>query len=294
MKVIIDTDIGDDFDDIVTLAVALASPEIELLAVTTVGGDTPLRARLARRFLAAAGRAEVPVAIGSRRPVKATFSHRRWAEAGPPLQGTEPDAAEVILSAARAAPGAVTVLAIGPLSNLADALARDPDGFAQIGRIVLMGGSVRRGYRDPAWRAASGPAPEYNIVQDIPAAKAVFASGAALTVAPLDATMAVFDEVARSHVFTRSTPVTDALALTYLQWAAVSGRPYPVLFDTVALAQAIDPTLCRTERMRLVIDDDGRTLIAEGPANAEVCVDCDDARFIRWMMPRLTGEAPRT
>lgn len=293
MKLIIDTDIGDDFDDIVTLAAAVASPECDILGVTTVGGDTPLRARLTRRFLAAAGRDDMPVAIGSRRPVKAVFSHRRWAEGGPPLSGDEPEAAGFILDAARAHPGEVTVLAIGPLSNLADALARDPEGFARLKRIVLMGGSVRRGYRDLPWRSASGPSAEYNIVQDVAAAQAVFASGTPITAAPLDATMVVFDEVARSHVFTRSTPVTDALALTYLQWAAVSGRPYPVLFDTVALAEILDPGVCRLEAMRLVVDDAGWTREAGGPPNADVCVDCDEGRFLRWVMPRLTGEPQR-
>ncbi len=65
MKLIIDTDIGDDYDDIVTLAVALASPELDILGVTTVAGDAALRARLTKRFLNLAGREDIPVAVGS-------------------------------------------------------------------------------------------------------------------------------------------------------------------------------------------------------------------------------------
>ena len=292
MKLVIDTDIGDDYDDIVTLAVALSSPEVELLGVTTVAGDVGLRARLAKRFLALAGRADVPVAVGAPTPVRATFTHCRWAEAAPPLAGDEPEAADLLLRAIAARPGEVTVLAIGPLSNLAEALRRDPATFAKVGRVVLMGGAVRRGYRDLPWRAAGGPSPEHNIVSDILAARAVFASGVPLAVAPLDSTMLALDELKRSQIFTRSTPVCDALALTYLQWA-MAGRSTPILYDTVALAFALAPALFRVERLRLQVDAEGVTRIAAGAANADVCVDSDEGAFHRWMMPRLTGEPPR-
>lgn len=292
MKMIIDTDIGDDWDDIFTLAVAVGSPEIELLGATTVGGDAALRARLTRRFLDLAGRGEVPVAVGSTRPVKAVFSHRRWAEAGPALTGDEPEAVEFILDQARAHPGQITLLAIGPLSNLADAYRRDPAAFGRLRRIVLMGGSVRRGYRDLPWRPDTGPTPEYNIVQDIEAARMVFAAGVPLIVAPLDATMIVLDEVKRMQIFNRSTPITDALALTWMQWSVAAGRA-AVLFDTVALAAALDPAVCTLEAMHLSVDDDGHTRMTDGPANAEVCVDCDETRFFRWLAPRLLGGEAR-
>ncbi len=293
MKFIIDTDIGDDYDDIFTLAVALASPEVDLLGVTTVGGDVALRARLTRRFLELAERSDIPVAIGAPQPVRAQFSHRRWAQAAPPLAGAQPDAVAFILDQARAHPGEITLLAIGPLSNVAAAVSRDPEGFGKLARIVLMGGSVRRGYRDLPWRPASGPSAEYNIVQDIPAAQTVFDSGLPLLVAPLDATMVALDEAKRMQIFTRSTPITDALALTYLQWTAASGRALPILFDTIALAAALDPGVCQTEPLRLQVDAEGYTRLTEGPPNAEVCVDCDEDRFCRWMMPRLLGGAPR-
>ncbi len=86
-----------------------------------------------------------------------------------------------------------------------------------------MGGSVRRGYRDLAWSAEGTPSIEYNIVSDIAAARAVFGAGVPLVVGPLDATMIALDELKRQLIFTRSTPITDALALTYLQWSAVAG-----------------------------------------------------------------------
>jgi purine nucleosidase len=289
MKLIIDTDIGDDYDDIVTLAVALASPELDILGVTTVAGNSALRARLTKRFLNLAGREDVPVLVGSDIRTGAPFSHRRWARGGPELDVEAPQAVDFILEQIAANPGQVTLFAIGPLTNLAAALERDPATFRKLERIVLMGGSVRRGYRDLAWHGDGKPSPEYNILADVKSAQAVFESGVALGVAPLDATMVVLDEVKRQFIFTRSTPITDALALTYLQWSAVAGRPTPILFDTAALAFAIDPTMFKVERLRLIVDAEGYTREVEGPANAEVCLDCDEDRFHRWLMPRLVG-----
>jgi purine nucleosidase len=287
MKLIIDTDIGDDYDDVFTLAVALASPEVDVLGITTVLGDSALRARLARRFLALAGRDDIPVAVGATIQSGAPFSHRRWARGGP--DGPAPDAVDYLLGAIAADADLITLLAIGPLTNLAAALARDPATFRRLKRIVLMGGSVRRGYRDLAWSAEGSPSVEYNILCDVQAAQAVFASGVPLVVAPLDATMVALDELKRQLIFTRSTPVTDALALTYLQWSAVAGRVTPILFDTAALALAIDPSMFRVERLRLTIDGEGRTLVADGPPNADVALDVDDDRFFRWLMPRLVA-----
>jgi inosine-uridine nucleoside N-ribohydrolase len=157
-----------------------------------------------------------------------------------------------------------------------------------------MGGSVYRGYRDLAWRAASGPSPEHNIVTDVAAAQAVFEGGLPLAVAPLDATMVALGELQRAQIFTRATPVTDALALTYLQWATLGERSVPILFDTVALAYALDPAICRAKRLRLAVDAQGYTRVVSGPANADVCLYCDEERFHRWMMPRLMGEPPRS
>jgi purine nucleosidase len=287
VKLIFDTDIGDAYDDTVALALALASPEVELLGVTTVGGDAALRARFARRFLDLAGRTGIPVAIGADTPVSARFTQRRWAEAGPPLAGDEPRASDFILETAARHPGEVTVLALGPLSNLAASLEENQAAFARIGRIIIMGGSIHRGYSDHPSLPSRGPSAEYNIVCDVAAARAVLTSGVAITLAPLDATMVALDEAKRELIFTRSRPVTDALALTYLQWAQVGGRPMPHLFDAATLAIAIDPSMASAEPMRIEIDDAGYTRPVAGSANATVCLDLDEAKFFRLAMPRL-------
>jgi inosine-uridine nucleoside N-ribohydrolase len=150
-----------------------------------------------------------------------------------------------------------------------------------------MGGSVRRGYADRAWRPPQGPSAEYNIATDVAAAKTVFAAGVPLSVAPLDATMAPLGERARQFLFTRGTPVMDALALTWLQWSARSGRTTPVLYDTAALALALDPTLFEIERLRLEVDDAGFTREIAGEPNADVAVAVREDPFQRWMMSRL-------
>jgi len=285
MKLIIDTDIGDDYDDIFTLAVALASPEVDLLGVTTVVGDADLRARLTRRFLAVAGRDDVPVAVGATIRTGARFTHRRWARGGP--DGPAAQAVDFILETIAAEPDELTLLAIGPLTNVAAALRRDGAVFRKLKRIVVMGGSVHRGYRDLPWSEGGEPSAEHNIVSDIAAARAVIDSDVPTLLAPLDCTMLALDELKRQLIFTRSTPITDALALTYLQWAAAAGRRTPILFDTAALALAIEPEMFRVEPMCLSVDTEGRTLIATGQPNVDVALEVDQDRFWRWLMPRL-------
>src|SRR5262249_9455579 len=140
-----------------------------------------------------------------------------------------------------------------------------------------------------AWSEQGTPSIEYNIVSDVVAAQAVFGCGVPLVVAPLDATMVGLDELKRQLIFTRATPITDALALTYLQWSGVSGRATPLLCDAAALAFLIDAKMFKVERLRLEVDDEGYTRIAPGAANADVLTHIDEARFFRWLMPRLVG-----
>ena len=116
-------------------------------------------------------------------------------------------------------PGEITLIAIGPETNLGAALARDPATFKKLKRIVLMGGSIRRGYGDVGYAPDRGPNAEYNIAMDIPAAQAVFTSAVPLYVMPLDSTQLKMDEVKRQMLFTQSTNLTDALTLLYEQWS---------------------------------------------------------------------------
>src|SRR5262249_17634681 len=106
-KIIIDTDIGDDLDDAFAVGLALNSPELEILGITTTWGDTKLRARLVDRLLAETGRTSIPVAEGIRTETKDRLTQARWAEAGPP-QKQHPEAVDFILETIRQHPGEIT------------------------------------------------------------------------------------------------------------------------------------------------------------------------------------------
>src|SRR6266478_5364151 len=171
-KVILDTDIGDDIDDAFAVALALRSPELQILGITTTFGDTETRAKLLDRFLAEAGHPEIPVAAGAPSPPKSNFTQRRYAESGRFAKPAHPDAAT----------------------------------FRKLKRVILMGGSIKRGYGDLDFGPPHPPEPEWNILNDIPSAQKLFAAGVPLFVMPLNATQLKLDEVKRALLFNQDTP----------------------------------------------------------------------------------------
>jgi purine nucleosidase len=287
-KVIIDTDIGDDIDDAFAVGLALQSPELKVVGITSAWGDTTLRARLLDRLLKEVGRTDIPVAVGIERhnPKEAAFSQARWAEAGPAAK-THPAAVDFLLEQIRLQPGEITMVAIAPLTNIGAAIDRDLATFRKLKRVVMMGGSVYRGYDDLGEGANHGPDREYNIAMDVQAAQKLFLSGVSLYVMPLDSTQLKFDEVKRTLVFTQSTPLTDALALLYQQWSRGTHLQTPTLFDPMAVAFSIAPELCPTLSLRVRVDDQGYTRRESGTPNAEVCLQSDPTRFFAFFIPRL-------
>jgi inosine-uridine nucleoside N-ribohydrolase len=284
--VIIDTDIGDDLDDALAVGLALSSPELKILGITTAWGDTALRARLLDRLLCDAGRSDIAVAVGIEKhaPGQATFTQARWAARQPAK--AHPGAVDYLLEQIRQHPGEITLIGIAPLTNLAAAIERDPATFKKLKRIVIMGGSVYRGYGE-MYVPSSHPDAEYNISMDIAAARRVFNSGVPLYVMPLDATQHKLDDVKRQLLFTESTNLTDDLALLYMQWAQGFHQLTPTLYDDVAVAYAIDPALCPASPMRLEVDDKGFTRPVPGAANSFVCLASDSDKFFDFYMPRM-------
>jgi inosine-uridine nucleoside N-ribohydrolase len=284
MKVIIDTDVGDDIDDAYALALALSSPELKLLGVTTAWGNTELRARLVDRFLCEVGKASIPVAVGVPTQSRASFTQARWAEARAANKGAKLLAVDFLLDQIRRQPGEITLIAIAPLTNVGAAIDRDPETFRKLKRVVMMGGSIRRGYEDIGYAAPRGPDAEYNIASDIASARKLLASGVPIFMMPLDATVQLkLDEVKRHLIFRQSTPLTDALALLNEQW----GSGTPTLYDVLAVAYAFRPNLCQGERMRLAVDEHGYTRVEPGAANVTACTDADADTFFRFFMPRI-------
>ncbi|SFD43704.1 nucleoside hydrolase [Roseivivax sediminis] len=217
-KIIIDTDPGQD--DAVAILLALASPEeIEVLGITAVAGNVPLEltAKNARIVCELAGRPEIRVFAGCDTPlarplVTAEHVHGKTGLDGPdlpdpamPLQDTH--AVDFIVETLRAEPpGTVTLCPLGPLTNIATALARAPDIANRIAEIVLMGGAYFE-------VGNITPTAEFNIYVDPEAAAQVFASGVPLTVMPLDVTHKALVTGPRNDAFRAlGTPVGRAVA----------------------------------------------------------------------------------
>jgi purine nucleosidase len=280
-KIIIDTDIGDDVDDAFAVALALSSPELEILGITTAWGDTRLRARLAERLLAETGHADIPVAKGIATQSKTRFSQARWAERGPTK--AHPDAVDFLLRQIARHPGEITLVAIGPETNIGAAIDRDAATFKKLQRVVLMGGSIHRGYDDLGYTPDHGPQPEYNIYSDVSAAQKLFASGVPIFMMPLDSTQLKLDEVKRAILFAAGTPLTDALTVLYHEW----GQQTPTLFDVMAVAYVIQPQLCPVSSLHIEVEQDGLTRPTAGSPNASACLDSDSERFFHFLLPRL-------
>jgi inosine-uridine nucleoside N-ribohydrolase len=280
---IIDTDIGDDIDDAFALALALRSPELRIVGVTTAYGDTELRARLVDRYLAAVSRSDIPVAAGVATPHTNVFTQAAYALQEPDHK--HPDGVAFLLDQIRAHPGEITLIAIGPETNLAAAIQRDAATFHKVRRVVLMGGSVYRGYGDEH----RPPEPEWNIDRDPAAAKALFASGVPIFMMPLDSTQVHLQAKDREQIFSFGSPLTDQLTLLYHQWAAHSDNhaPDPTLFDPVAVTYAIRPELCPAKPLRIEVDDKGMTRPVDGSPNAQVCVRSDEQGFLSLLIDRI-------
>jgi purine nucleosidase len=291
--VIIDTDIGDDIDDAFAIGLALQSPEVKILGITTAWGNTGLRARLVRRFLRETGHTNIPVVVGQEKyPTKGTltFSQARYAEREPEVK--LPGAVDFLLDEIRKHPGEITLVAIGPETNLGAAIDRDAQTFRKLKRVVLMGGSVYRGYDGLAYPLGpTKPTPEWNILCDVEAARKVFGSGVPLYVMPLDSTQIKLEELERARLFSRGTALTGALTVLYHEWAYETRQATPTLFDAVAMGYAIRPELCPMKKMRLSIGDDGSTKVAEGEANAGVCLASDSDAFLKFYLARVGEES---
>jgi purine nucleosidase len=282
-KIIIDTDIGDDVDDAFAVALALRSPELEILGITTTFGDTQTRAKLLDRLLGEVGRQDIPVAAGTPTTPGNQFTQRRYAEGGRFARTSHPSAVDFILEQIRRYPGQITLVAIGPLMNVGALIDKDAESFRKLRRVVLMGGSIYRGYGDLGYFPPHGPQPEWNILNDIPSAQKLFASGVPLYVMPLDSTQLKLDEGKRSILFRSGTPLTDALTLLYHQW----GQETPTLFDVMTIAYILNPRLCPIQAMRIRVDDKGFTKVESGAPNAQVCLDSEAEPFFRLYIGRV-------
>ena len=182
VPVILDTDLGDDIDDTWALAMLLGCPEISLKLIVTASDDTPAKTRLVAKILERVGRADIPIGTGAKtsdHPLNqaAWLGDYQLKDYGGEVHE---DGIQAMIDFIAASKDPVTLLVIGPQTNLKAALERDP-AIAEKARVVTMAGSVDIGYDGKPGRAA-----EYNVVKDVAAAKVVFAAPWEITMAPLD------------------------------------------------------------------------------------------------------------
>ena len=284
-KVIIDTDIGDDIDDAFALALALRSPELKILGISTTFGDTETRAKLVDRMLGEAGRTDIPVAVGVPTDANTALGQRPYAEGGHFARSSHPKSVDFILDQIRKNPGEITLVTIGPLVNVGAMIDRDPETFHKLKRVVMMGGSIDRGYGDP-YSPPTPTEPEWNIKNDSVSAQKLFASGVPIYEMPLDSTQLKLDEVRRAFLFRQGTPLTDALVILYHQW----GQETPTLFDPMTIAFIDDPKLCPVQPMHIDVDARGMTLRGAGAPNAQVCLHSDPQAFLNFYLSRLRAQ----
>jgi inosine-uridine nucleoside N-ribohydrolase len=300
-KILLDCDPG--HDDAIALLLALASPELELLGVTTVAGNQTLDKTTANaiRLLEFAGRTEIPVAAGADRPLVreqyvASYVHGETGLDGPDLPPAQREpldrhAVDFLADKIRETGGAVTLVPTGPLTNVALLLALHPDARPE--RIVLMGGAIAEGNVTPA--------AEFNIWADPEAAARVFGSGIDVTMVGLDVThKALFTEAHVGRLAGRVGRMVAELLEFYGHFhKEVYGFDGSPIHDAVAVAQVIRADLVQTEHLNTEIDAEselcrGRTVVdvwrrSGREPNAHVGVDIDADGFLELLIERLNS-----
>jgi purine nucleosidase len=284
-KVVLDTDIGTDIDDAWALAFVMAHPGFDLVGVTITDGDTAARAKVACKLLHVAGRDDVPVAVGRATPVPADrIDHQfEWAEDFVAKRPVAQSAADFLIETAKAHPGEVTLIAVGPLQNVADALRREPGLVRLWKRVVLMSGCVY------GTATNKKPIPEWNVVSATSDAQLVYAAGLPLTIVPLDSTTHVqLREDERAKLRSRPTPLTRALESLYRLWLE-SPNARMTLHDQLAVAEAAKPSAFFFEKKTLPIrvDDDGYTRIDARGKPTSICLQPKRDEFMDYYLDTL-------
>ncbi len=295
--IIFDTDIGDDIDDALALALALQSPELDVRAVTTVIDDVDLRTRLAWKELGIYGRRDVPLGTGASEPLldKVWNNKSRQydvltdADVFPPA--ARKHASELIIETLMASSEKITLVPVGPLTNIALALKTEPRIKDHIEKIVLMGG------------AFFPPRAEYNIMRDRVAAEIVFSSGVPITAVGLDVTMKCkLQGKDMERLRSSNNPASKFVVQLIELWQ--NGRPdqYPTLHDPLAVASTLRSSLIETRLGEVQVETAspltfGTTVFTPAekvkhPVTTHVANEVDVRGFLDLFVDRLSA-APR-
>jgi purine nucleosidase len=325
-KIILDTDPGTD--DAMALMLALNSPELDLRAITVVPGNVTARQGLenALRMVSLANRCDIPVAAGAQHPlfqklVTAEFWHGKNGLANIELPASKCKvdpryAADLIIELIHANPHEITLVPVGPLTNIALALEKDPSIAPLVKEVVLMGGSIKGGNVNAAAEA--------NIYNDPEAAQLVFQAGWPLTMVGLDVgdktlfSRKYLDQLGKTH-----GPVNDfiyGVAKFLVELSEKFGDTGSPMYDPLAVGVAIDSALVTAPAMHVDVETrgdftrgetvanrrnevernvlhhspDGDRYIIEGldkvAPNAKVCIDVQSEKFLQMFVARLQGK----
>jgi len=297
--ILIDTDAGSD--DLMAVALLLSHPSVTIDAITVVNGlaHVDAGARNMGRLLDLAGRKQVPVFAGRNAPLRGAAEFpAEWRKISDDLPGVPlppatrlPEtrrAADYLVERLRRATEPVQILALGPLTNIAEALQRDRSMAAHIREIVIMGGAVRvpGNLQDGGVFHTNNSTAEWNIFIDPLAARIVFRSGVPIRLIALDATNKVkIDSEFLLEFAEKSHSALGAVVAAVLhadQEAIDQGIFYA--WDPLAAAALLRPGIVKTAPMHIEIKEDapeeGRTIASPGKPNARVAVDADAAEFL--------------
>jgi purine nucleosidase/pyrimidine-specific ribonucleoside hydrolase len=320
-RVVIDTDPG--IDDALALLLALQSPELEVAAITTVSGNVPVETATRNVFTVLSlfpPRPRPPVAAGASKPFRKDPLHARHIHghdglggldrcvdadgrpryASPSATPSERSAVDEILHQLSVAPSRTTLIALGPLTNIAAAILKDGKTMAAAKRIVTMGGAI-------GVPGNITPAAEFNYYVDPEAAGIVFRAGIPLTVVPLDVTLQVglTRNMMAGAVASRETSVcrflSDCTEALFAFAQERQGEPSFFLHDPLAVGVVIEPSFVSGQALNIEIETKGE--VTEGMSvadrrpidlqwkkapNAEVCLQVDAQGFITFFLERVT------
>ena len=322
-RVILDTDPG--VDDAMAIFLALRSPEVKVEAITVVAGNVPLPLTLpnALRLVEIAGRPDIPVAAGAsapliRRLVTAKYAHGNNGLGGvefaePKLKPVNESAVQLMSRVVHNNPGEITIVALGPLTNVATALVSEPSLASRIENIVVMGGSLTGGNITPA--------AEFNFYVDPEAARIVFDAGVPLTMVGLHVTSRVqmHDEQIRV-LGAAQNPVSQAagkiMRATLDRWQKERKITGFGMHDPLTMAYVIDPSILTLKDYYVQIETMGELTAGESVAysraprlspplnsvapvdetpegefrpNCRVAVEADADKFFHLLLSRLTA-----
>ena len=304
IPVILDTDIGGDIDDTWALALMLKCPELDIKLITTATADTVYRAKIAAKFLHQAGRSDIPIGIGLRQNSDGSREKQaKWVEdynlSNYPGRIYE-DGVKALCNIVREEnEGNLTLISIGPLPNIAEAIRRDAS-FSKKLNFCGMHGSINMHHKTNLYFSMEkGAIPEWNVMQDINSAKTIFSSEwKNFTITPLDTCgWVALDGELYQRCLNSNDNLMKMVIENYMIWSSDNireGRTNPkkhssVLFDTVAVFLSFSTEFLKMEKMKISVNDKGFTVKDnEKGILAKIAIEWKDLEgYKAWLVERL-------